>query len=747
GCLHFLKNKTKTKQTNTKDCSPVIFTTMETNSHNNPQAGLMSSNNERMAVEDNLLLIEAVRNENIKLVQQLLQRGANVNFQEETGLWAPLHIAVQNCREDIVKLLLDHGADPCLKKRNEATPFIIAGIMGDVNLLRLFLSRGAKINECDSNGFTAFMEAAMYGHEHALRFLYDEGADVNLGRKTTKDQEKLKKGGATALMSAAEGGQVKVVQILLEDMKADVNVRDNRGSNALIYALKHSDAKKVEDITRLLLHHGVDVKVRGEEGKTPLILAVEKKHLDLVQMLVKQKHTDVDDQDRDGNTALWVAVQSNLSEIAQLLCDKGARTDCGDLIMTARRNYNRRLVLFLRDCGARECFDPPANVWKSQSARWGRALEQLHKMYRPMIGRLKIFIDKEYKIADTSEGGMYLGFYGEKEVAVKRFYEGSTLGQKEISCLQSCREKSNLVTFYESERQNDCLYACLALWERTLEEHFEKHKREDAGNKEDTFAREVLSSIFKGVAGLHQCGYAHQDLQPRNILVDSQDAVCLADFDKSIKGAGKQEINTDLKDLGLLVIYVVRKGDIPFKRLKTKSNEDVLRLALDVETENLIRHLMFPEVYSTKLSEMLGHPFFWSWESRFRALAEVGNESDIKRRVCHSKILQLLNTKSSETSRSFDQWTAKIDQQFLQSMNKFYIKANRKWYQYQNTVGDLLRLIRNTRQHIYEEKNEEKNFRIFSYMSMKDYTTLNTESIFYKTNTPNQLWCNEDGLA
>ncbi|XP_004688206.1 PREDICTED: 2-5A-dependent ribonuclease [Condylura cristata] len=676
---------------------------METNSHSNPQEGLMSSSRQR----ENLLLIEAVQKEDIGLVQQLLKKGANVNFQEKIGLWAPLHIAVQNCREDIVDLLLRHGADPCLKKRNEATPFIIAGIMGDVKLLRLFLSKGAKVNECDSNGFTAFMEAAMYGHIEALRFLYDNGADVNLGRKTTGDQQKLKKGGTTALMSAAEEGHAHIVQILLEDMKADVNARDNKGSNALIYALKNPDASKVEDVTRHLLHHKVDIKVRGEEGKTPLILAVEKKHLNLVQMLLEQTQIDVNDKDRDGNTALLVAVQKNLNEIAQMLCSKGARTDCGDLIMMARRNYNRPLVLLLRDHGARERVDTPAEDWTSQSARWGRALEQLHKIYRPLIGRLKIFIDKEYKIADTSEGGVYLGFYGEQEVAVKRFYEGSTLGQKEVSCLQNSREKSNLVKFYESERQSDCLYVSLALCERTLEEHFSHCKEEHMGKKEDKFARKVLSSVFKAVEGLHQCGYAHQDLQPQNILIDSNDAVCLADFDKSIKGAGEQEIKTDLKDLGLLVIYVVRKGDIPFNRLKGKSNENVIELSPDMETEALVRCLIFHEKKLADLGGLLRHPFFWSWESRCRVLGEVGNENDIKKRIHDSELVHLLEPGASNHSRSFDLWKEKIDTHVMKKMDGFYKRQKQPWNLYRNTVGDLLKFIRNINQHICEENNKK----------------------------------------
>lgn len=491
---------------------------METESHNNPQERPTPSSNGRASREDNHLLIKAVKDEKVELVQQLLERGADVNFQDEWG-WSPLHNAVQVGREDIVDLLLSHGADPCLRKKNGATPFIIAGIVGDVKLLKLLLPKVADVNECDVNGFTAFMEAAVYGQVEALRFLYYNGAEVNLHRKTVEDQERIKKGGATALMDAAEGGHVEVVEILLHEMGADVNARDNRGRNALVCALLNSDVEKVKAITRLLLDCKVDVNVRGEGRKTPLILAVEKKSLDLVQMLLEQTTIEINDTDSEGKTALLLAVELNLREIAQLLCLKGASTKCGDLVTIAKRNYNSDLAKFLCQHGAVEDIRPPDKAWKPQSSRWGEALKHLRRISRPMIGKLKIFIDKDYKIADTSEGGIYLGFYEEQEVAVKRFSEGSTRGQNEVSCLQSNRANSHVVTFYGSERDGGCLYVCLALCEHTLEKHLADRRGEAMQNKEDEFARNILSSLFEAVEELHLSGYTHQDLQPQNILI------------------------------------------------------------------------------------------------------------------------------------------------------------------------------------------------------------------------------------
>lgn len=689
---------------------------METKNNNNPQERPTFSSNGKTSGADDYSLIKAVKKEDIELVQELLERGADVNFQDKDGGWTPLHNAVQSGRKDIVDLLLRFGADPCRRKKNGATPFIIAGLVGNVELLQLFLSKGADVNESDENGFTAFMEAASYGKVDALRFLHEKGAKVNLGRKTKEDQERLRKGGATALMDAAQNGHLEVVKVLLDEMGADVKARDNMGRNALIRAFRNSDNSKVEVITRLLLDYGADVNVRGEKGKTPLILAVEKEHIGLVKKLLEQEDIEIDDTDKEGKTALLLAVELRQNDIAQLLCEKGASTDCGDLVTIARRKHNIPLAKLLLRHGAKEDFHPPTEDWEPQSSHWREALKQLHRMYRPMIGKLKIFIVKDYKIADTSEGGIYLGFYDDQEVAVKRFLEDSTRGQKEVSCLQSIRAKSDLVTFYGTEIHGGCLYVCISLCEQTLEKHLAEHRGKVVGNEEDKFARNILSSIFKAVEELHLlCGYTHQDLQPQNILIDFKNTVRLADFDKSIKWAGEpEEIKSDLKALGLLVLYVIKRGEIPFETLKTQSNDEVIRHSPNEEIANLIHHLFCPgENVKDHLTGLLSHPFFWSWECRYRTLRNVGNESDIKTRKQNSKILQLLDPQihpgPSERPRKFNQWTTKIIPYVMEKMNAFYEKNGNF---YTDTVGDLLKFIRNLGEHIDEKKNKKMKSKI-----------------------------------
>uniref|UniRef100_A0A452HEW3 Uncharacterized protein n=1 Tax=Gopherus agassizii TaxID=38772 RepID=A0A452HEW3_9SAUR len=214
---------------------------------------------------------------------------------------------------------------------------------------------GSKINEYDDNGFTAFMEAAGYGNEDALRFLYNNGADVNLRRVVNEEKRTLNKGGATALMDAAREGHLSVVNMLVSEMKADMNICDNQDRNALIYAFLPSDNKTRESIlpiVHFLLDCGVDVNRRDEHGKTTLILAVEMQSLDLVKALLEKNEVDINDADREGKTALMIAVEKNYYEIAKLLCERGARTDLGDLIGIVNRKYNKKMADLLHPYGA-----------------------------------------------------------------------------------------------------------------------------------------------------------------------------------------------------------------------------------------------------------------------------------------------------------------------------------------------------------------------------------------------------------
>jgi ankyrin repeat protein len=204
-------------------------------------------------------LLTATNNRHYKLAAWLVEHGGNVN-QPNKGGWTPLYIATDNRnieggdypvpRPDMdhlefIKILLDHGADPNLRAKDDtltrtiftmqwffesgATPFVRAAQSGDVELMKVLLAQGADPELATDFGDTALSAAAGIGwvegvtYEHsaadnlaAIKMLLDLGLDPNSANHD----------GRTPLMGAALKGGSDVVQLLV-DRGARLDTRDH----------------------------------------------------------------------------------------------------------------------------------------------------------------------------------------------------------------------------------------------------------------------------------------------------------------------------------------------------------------------------------------------------------------------------------------------------------------------------------------------------------------------------------------
>jgi ankyrin repeat protein len=110
------------------------------------------------------------------LVRFLLDQGANANHvaREDT----PLTIASSEADLAVVTLLLDHGADPDLRRPDGWTPLMLAAFKGDAERVRLLLEHGADPTvTMGSRLVDAATVAAAHGHA-AVRDLLLEAAEA-----------------------------------------------------------------------------------------------------------------------------------------------------------------------------------------------------------------------------------------------------------------------------------------------------------------------------------------------------------------------------------------------------------------------------------------------------------------------------------------------------------------------------------------------------------------------------------------
>ena len=128
-------------------------------------------------------LIALIKQNDLKAVTDLIVNkhidSSIINQLDKIGLY-PLYYAIGYADYDMIKLLIDNGANVDIQSDN-LRPTLQACVMlsnQDTRTLRLLIDKGASVNAKDSIGCTA-LHSACYGKTAMVRILIEAGANVN----------------------------------------------------------------------------------------------------------------------------------------------------------------------------------------------------------------------------------------------------------------------------------------------------------------------------------------------------------------------------------------------------------------------------------------------------------------------------------------------------------------------------------------------------------------------------------------
>lgn len=304
-----------------------------------------------------------VMNESPELVALRIMLGADVNQPDARG-YPPLCYAL-NGREkrlvfqlkdtehgvpvirkrasdaDVVRLLLDAGADISMKSARKENPLLIAIFNRDVDTVKLLLDRGVNPNAMDRDQSSAVTCAVQAFAPDLVEMLIAAGADVN----TTNED------GETALLIACKTDQIQLIEILLKagartdtitsdgltliDVAMEANDEVSMLNTLITYAktalpkpndryLYNAVCDKNAMLVRLLLKCGANVNAHDEDFYPLISLMMgASTNLGIVASLI-EAGVDVNVREKNGRTPLTVSISNKKELCTQLLIAAGA---------------------------------------------------------------------------------------------------------------------------------------------------------------------------------------------------------------------------------------------------------------------------------------------------------------------------------------------------------------------------------------------------------------------------------------
>ncbi len=247
------------------------------------------------------------------MMEALLEHGADANAVNQHGATALL-FAVGDLRK--VELLVDRGANVNARSALGNTPLIAAAAVADnLGVIKRLLDRGADLHARNENDVSALAAAVYASDDDCVRFFLDQGC-------VPQDIRNLFGAAGNSLLAvAAQTADIRMIDLLLEH-EVEVNAPDvNFAGHALNYAL----LSQKPEVARRLIEAGADLKLGSPVGKVPpLVLASYSETGDLsVMKLMIERGADVQSANQAGETSLTWARRRGFPDVIAHLAGSG----------------------------------------------------------------------------------------------------------------------------------------------------------------------------------------------------------------------------------------------------------------------------------------------------------------------------------------------------------------------------------------------------------------------------------------
>jgi len=350
-------------------------------------------------------IFQATAHGDVKKVASLLDADpALVRARLDSGD-EPLHVAANDGKFAVAKLLIDRGADLNVVGGDDDSPLRAAARNGHLKIVKLLLARGAELEAADQSGCTALLCAASAFDEEGdavAHYLLKQGARLDvrsaicLGmtdelramlrdhpdtlRRFHRPDELFNDALRRCLEEASRErpipdqptSRTRSFLTFLVENGGDINGTNEHGATLL-----HSVVHVTPECAELLLELGADPNIRNYHGDTPAMIARRSRRPAIVELLkrygAKETPDDVSKSAQKSLAELFgvnPAVVEEIKRIATKVVEPAstafvaARCGCAVASPIAPGSWGVRVFLSYNSDS------PGAMVWIASATKW-----------------------------------------------------------------------------------------------------------------------------------------------------------------------------------------------------------------------------------------------------------------------------------------------------------------------------------------------------------------------------------------